>query len=215
MFIRLVIIFCFLTISFSGLTQEVFIGRIYDFDTRLPLSGVEIITDSLVTSTNVVGYFQINASSGKILKAQLNGYETQIIKIPTEIRFTFPLKRIETIEQADLKKSFYTYFGENIKYPAEARKKRVQGLTTIYFEVDSLNKIIKTEVLRPLGAGCSNEVLSVLANAPNVWFDIKGRAKFVLPIRFRLGNTKIDDMPDNPAPGIILLQELVVTAYSR
>lgn len=199
-------------VSLSGFSQEVSVGRVYDGDTRLPLSGVEVKSDTIVTSSNALGYFQVKKLKDATLVARLNGFETQTIKLPNEPRFAFSMKRIESPLQTDLIRSFYMYLGEKINYPSEARKNYVQGLVTVYFEVDSLNRIIKTEVIKSLEKGCDKEVLRVLQNAPGVWYDVKRYTKFMLSVRFRLGNSKGSDQTVIPEPGIILLDEFVVTA---
>lgn len=202
-------------LSFSIHAQTTFTGRVFDADTRLPIKGVEIKVDTIITTTNAYGFFQVNSITGKILLATIDGYRPQSIKIPIETRFAIPLAMEESLHQTELSKSFYMYVGENIDYPQEARRRGVHGLVMVYFEVDSLSRVIKTDIIKPQGAGCTEEVVRVLNSAPRVWFDIKRNTQFVLPVRFRLGNTKMKEVPENPAPGTILLSEVIITAYSR
>jgi hypothetical protein len=211
----LIVALLFFVITLNALAQQTYTGRVYSADTRLPLGGVVVKIDSISTTTNSYGYFQVNTTQGNKLIAELDGYESLNVVFPVETKFAFLLKPIESQIQHDLAASFYRYIGENIKYPLKARENAVHGLVEVYFEVDSLNHVTITEIIRPLKDGLSEEVIRVLKNAPRVWFDIKGTTKFVLPVRFRLGNSKMKDKPDTPAPGTILLSEVVVTAYTQ
>jgi len=209
------LIICFFSlVIFQSYSQQIYVIKVSDKDTRLALSGVKIKKDSTITTTNVAGYFQLEAKAGDELTAFLDGYEPIFLKLPEQSRLTFSLKPIQTKKQSLLVKSFYEYLGKNINYPREARMNGIHGLTQIYFEVDTLNRIAKIEALNNLGGGCTEEIINLVENAPQVWFDATGKRQFLLPVRFRLGSSKMKDMPD-VTPGIVVLPEFVVSAHAR
>lgn len=50
------------------------------------------------------------------------------------------------------------YVDENLRYPEEARGKRVEGTVEVEYFVDGLGKIKKVNILKGLGHGCDEEV---------------------------------------------------------
>ncbi len=85
---------------------------------------------------------------------------------------------------------FYKYVGENIKYPAQARRMNVQGMVYIQFVVERDGAITDAKVVKGVGAGCDEEAIRVLMSAPK-WKPGKQRGrtvrvKLTIPIRFVL-----------------------------
>jgi len=86
--------------------------------------------------------------------------------------------------------AFYTYVAKNVKYPAQAQRMGLEGKVFVQFIVDQTGKLTSIEVMRGIGAGCDEEAVRVLKNAP-IWEPGKqrGRAvkvRMVLPITFKL-----------------------------
>ena len=86
--------------------------------------------------------------------------------------------------------AFYTYVAKNVKYPAQAQRMGLEGRVFVQFVVDQSGKLTSIEVMRGIGAGCDEEAIRVLENAPR-WEPGKqrGRAvkvRMVLPITFKL-----------------------------
>jgi protein TonB len=80
------------------------------------------------------------------------------------------------------------YLSENLKYPAEAREKDVQGTVFLSFVVQADGAITDVAVLKGIGAGCDEEASRVLAAMPP-WQPGRQSGKAVpvrysLPIRF-------------------------------
>jgi protein TonB len=86
--------------------------------------------------------------------------------------------------------AFYTYVGENIEYPTMARRLAVSGIVFVRFVVEKDGSITDVTVVRGIGAGCDEEAVRVIQNAP-AWTPGKQRGRPVrvmmtVPIRFVL-----------------------------
>ena len=86
--------------------------------------------------------------------------------------------------------AFYKYIGKQMKYPSQARKMGVEGRVILSFVVSKSGTITSIKVLRGIGAGCDEEAIRVLQNAPQ-WTPGKQRGtpvnvSMTLPITFKL-----------------------------
>ncbi|MDH6310740.1 TonB family protein [Dysgonomonas sp. PFB1-18] len=86
------------------------------------------------------------------------------------------------------------YIGENLKYPEEASKNKIQGRVTIRFVVSETGAITDAVVIRGISPECDAEALRVINAMPN-WTPGKQNGKdvsvyFTLPIVFRLKTDK-------------------------
>lgn len=89
-----------------------------------------------------------------------------------------------------------TYLGNNIKYPEDAKKKKLEGRVIVKFIVDKNGEIKKPEAVRSPDAILSDEAIRVVSAMPR-WTPGKNGTEnvpvyFYLPISFRL---------DDPKPG--------------
>ncbi len=88
---------------------------------------------------------------------------------------------------------FYQFVGNNIKYPAQARRLRVEGRVYVEFVVGKDGKIFDANSIKGIGAGCDEEAVRIIMSAP-AWNPAKQRGKpvrqrMVLPITFKLADT--------------------------
>ncbi|WP_194974964.1 energy transducer TonB [Aquiflexum lacus] len=82
------------------------------------------------------------------------------------------------------------YLNQNLKYPTPAKRMGVEGTVYISFIVNSDGSISDVELMRGIGAGCDEEAMRVITNAP-AWKPGKQssrpvRVRMRLPIRFKL-----------------------------
>lgn len=85
---------------------------------------------------------------------------------------------------------FLKYVGSKLKYPSLARRIGIEGKVFVQFVVDKSGKMTDIEVVKGIGAGCDEEVLRVLNDAP-AWEAGKQRGKpvkvrMIVPVAFRL-----------------------------
>jgi TonB-dependent starch-binding outer membrane protein SusC len=81
----LLLLFLFLSSSFSVYSQQQISGRILEWGTNLPLPGVNVMIKGTVTGTvsDIDGNFSINASAEDVLVFSFIGYLTEEIRIET------------------------------------------------------------------------------------------------------------------------------------
>jgi protein TonB len=87
-------------------------------------------------------------------------------------------------------KAFYDYVGANLKYPARAARMGIEGRVFVEFVVEKDGSLTDIKVVKGIGAGCDEEAIRVLSNAPN-WKPGKQRGnpvrvRMVMPIMFVL-----------------------------
>ncbi|GAB3170267.1 TonB family protein [Telluribacter humicola] len=89
----------------------------------------------------------------------------------------------------------YKYLAQNIRYPAEAKEKRVQGKVLVSFVVGERGAIRDPKITKGLGAGIDEEALRVVLNMP-AWQPAKQDRRpvpvvYTLPIQFTIEEDEI------------------------
>jgi len=86
--------------------------------------------------------------------------------------------------------AFYQYVSQELKYPRQAVSRGIDGKVFIQFVVNRDGSLTNVEVIKGIGAGCDEEAVRVLKNAPH-WNPGKQRGKpvrvqMMIPITFQL-----------------------------
>ena len=86
--------------------------------------------------------------------------------------------------------AFYKYLSKNLQYPAQARRMGIEGRVFMVFVVEKDGSLTDIQVLKGIGAGCDEESVRVLKDAPK-WKPGKQRGnpvrvRFTFPIVFKL-----------------------------
>lgn len=85
---------------------------------------------------------------------------------------------------------FFQFLQQNIKYPAEAKNRKIQGKVFVSFIVEKDGSLSNLKVLRDPGAGCGAEALRVMKLSPKwnpgVQNGHKVRVQYTMPINFTL-----------------------------
>ncbi len=87
--------------------------------------------------------------------------------------------------------TFYQFVSKNLRYPAPARRKGIEGKVYIEFVVEKDGSRSQHKLIQRIGGGCDEEALEVVKKAPN-WNPgrMRGqliRQRFIVPITFKLG----------------------------
>lgn len=113
----------------------------------------------------------------------------KIVEEETEEIFTI----VEvSAEPKDGLAAFYQSMAEQIKYPSQARRLRVEGKVFVEFVIGKDGKITEVKAVKGIGAGCDEEAVRIIQNSPP-WNPGRQRGKpvrqrMVLPIIFKLAN---------------------------
>lgn len=86
--------------------------------------------------------------------------------------------------------ALYKFISDNIKYPKEAKKNKIEGKVIVQFTVNKQGKVEDIKIVRGIGFGCDEEVIRVVKRMPD-WKPGKQRGKPVsvrynLPVAFKL-----------------------------
>jgi periplasmic protein TonB len=86
--------------------------------------------------------------------------------------------------------AFYKFIQKEMRYPAQARRMGIEGRVYVEFVVDKDGSLTMIKLLKGIGAGCDEEAVRVLKEAPK-WMPGKQRGrpvrvKMTVPIFFKL-----------------------------
>ncbi len=93
------------------------------------------------------------------------------------------------------KKKMLEYIYQNVKYPEEAQKKKIEGTAVVQFIVEKDGSVSSVMILRNPGGGTGQEAKSLIERMNDngiVWTPgkkngKKQRVRYTLPIKFKLG----------------------------
>lgn len=211
---RLKMFLILLSISLSAVGQNSMTFRIIDQETKKPVkdASVHILDKNLETTSNYLGYFQITADTSDYLIIEKKFYETGVIKTSfdkgVQIQIT---KRKHSDYEGGLEK-LTEYLLKNIRYPQKARINGTQGRFYVSFTIDSLGQISNINAIKDIGNDCGLAVTELLEKVPNRWIPAETMSTFILPLTFRLADSKIK-IKEIQLPEGLTLAELVITAY--
>ena len=86
--------------------------------------------------------------------------------------------------------ALFDYLMQNVKYPSDAEKQKIEGIVIANFIVEKDGSISNVEVVKPVFPSLDSEAIRVITGMAN-WVPGKQkgeavRVKFTLPISFRL-----------------------------
>jgi TonB family protein len=86
--------------------------------------------------------------------------------------------------------ALYEYIAKNLQYPADARKRRVEGKVYAEFVVEKDGSLSNVKVAKGIGAGCDEAVVRVVKSLPKWNPGQKDgkivRTRFTLPVVFKM-----------------------------
>lgn len=91
--------------------------------------------------------------------------------------------------------AFYTYVGNEMKYPLEAQQRGVEGRVDVQFVVEKDGSLSNISAIKGIGAGCEEEAIRVVQNAssfkPGTQRGRPVRVQMLMPIIFKLNGGKV------------------------
>jgi len=87
--------------------------------------------------------------------------------------------------------AFYQFVQKKMKYPSQARRMGIEGKVFVQFVIDPTGKLTEVKAVKGIGAGCDEEAVRALKEAPK-WIpgkvgNINVGVRMILPITFKLG----------------------------
>ncbi len=87
--------------------------------------------------------------------------------------------------------SMSRHLARNLKYPAQARDRNLNGSVLLQVEITRQGQIINEQVIKGIGGGCDEEALRVIQLLPDEWVPgVKGgvavTTRMTFPINFVL-----------------------------
>ena len=92
------------------------------------------------------------------------------------------------------KEAFKKYIKENLKYPEEARQKKVEGIVQLSAAIDGNGDVLDVTVEKGLGSGCDKEAVRLIENVQfgsvkNRGVRVKTRKKFRIEFKLPKGRS--------------------------
>jgi hypothetical protein len=198
-------------------------GRVLDSETKKGVKDATVIIygPDIKTTTNALGYFQLDVLPWDTLGIQHGEYE-HIAMIPPEANsFIVPLKRVSQEKLDSMKKGlestewmqFADHMRKNLRFPASGRRMGLQGSVLVYFFLDNNGNVTNTKIVKDIGEYGKEVALRIKETPAAVTRLLQqrfGSQAFVLPVFFCFEKEKTFDYPI-PKEGGVLLNPIVVT----
>ncbi|WP_420318819.1 energy transducer TonB [Ekhidna sp.] len=109
-----------------------------------------------------------------------------------EIEEIFVIVEQEPLPEGGLE-AFYSYLAKELKYPSQAMRLGIMGSVFVQFVIEKDGSITQVQVVKGIGAGCDEEAIRVIQNAPK-WIPGKQRGvpvrvKKIIPVKFIIAGT--------------------------
>lgn len=116
---------------------------------------------------------------------------------PVEVMPRFPGCKGQKLDSRAMeecgKKEMLEYVYKNLVYPAEAKKKGVEGMAVVQFYVDTDGSMKDLKLVRDVPEGCGNAALAVMQKMQSEFKWIPGKrsgkavkVQYTMPIKFKL-----------------------------
>ena len=173
------------------------------------------------TLTDEIGLFNIDADFNHSIVIRADGMDNQSFSIEHFLQrdkdnvITMKRKNSYEIyssvqnmpEYPGGMKAFHQYLDKNLEYPAQAKKRKIEGVVVVQFVVEKNGEISNSKIARHLETSLDSAALKAINTMPN-WipgsdFGRKVRCKYSLPIAFKIPIPK----PVPPADSLKLAKD--------
>jgi TonB family protein len=188
-------------------------GKVVEAWKKTPVNNAQVSKKGTNTSvqTNFKGFFQINAETKDVLIVTAEGYKVEEVRVPDNGVLQIQLMKESPGFYEPSVDAFYRFLSERIKYPPQAKKKRIQGFAYATFGVDAEGRYSDLTVSSKL-PGANEEITKLFASLTGKFIPNPGGKQYVLPIEFRIADEK-GETTDPGTPDGVVLTELVVTIH--
>ena len=184
-------------------------GTVYDNDEEKPTPVIGAVVKNVRTQKSVVtdkeGRFSIEATAGDQVVVSYAGYEPFALGVSKVFsdngsKYIVPLRHVNTGKTFDVVEempqfpggpaALFEFISENIQYPKDAEKAKLQGRVIVTFVVKKDGSITDAKVVKSVAPSLDAEALRVINAMPN-WAPGKQggqpvNVKYTVPLTFRL-----------------------------
>lgn len=217
MFFKLYSVFIiFLIFSETLSAQRLITGKILELNTKSPIDQVDVSVykGTATTTSNNRGYFQLTIDEGDSLLITHPEYKIGLIAVPKVDVFFLYLESLTYYPTyLDGPVTLYKHLQKNLKYPRQARNKKIEGWLCIELKVDSAGNLIECKALNDIGGNCVKETVDVFQKIPGKWSVSNNAKYFIFPVLFKLDfKEKQFQMPDIDISHGKLMEPIIITA---
>lgn len=213
---KLVLILSFLIVlQINSEGQRLFTGKIIDSGTGKPVGEVEakLQGKELTTTSNALGFFQLEVDSLDYIELNKPFYETGLVKVSNYRSMKILFQKRTEAEYKEGMDGLLKYLCNNIAYPFKAVDHKTQGMVIVSFEVDSLGQLRNIQKITDLGDGCGNQVVEALKGLPNNWLPAETVTTFILPVTFKSRSSNPIEV-NIQLPNGKVIEEIVITSLN-
>ncbi len=162
---------------------------IHLFDTK---KGNSVINDMI--SPDDIKAIDVNKTAGNVITIHMKKNRKVTARFEMDEGPVFAgCENLSTIEErrACSEREMLLFIYKNIKYPAEARTKSIQGTVYVQYQIDEQGFVKDAKIEQGIGGGCDEEVLRVLKAMPR-WTPARKDGKAIaanylmLPVNYKL-----------------------------
>jgi len=201
------------------LAQRIITGRILDVNTKEAIENVDvaIYKGTTTTSTNSRGYFQLTAQNEDSLLFTHKQYKTGLIAVPEKDVFKIYLE-LFTMYPTYLEgtASLYQSLNRTLKYPSNARMKRIEGVLLVLLTIDANGQIADCICINDIGGNCGKSAIKVFKEIPGNWSPSQAENSFIFPLVYLHGDkTKIFNLPKVDMPTGKMMDKIMIEAFNN
>ena len=115
-------------------------------------------------------------------------HNPEIVRNDAEVLPAFQCEKNQAASEA----AIWKFLAQHVRYPSEARQRKISGTVYVQFVVDKNGEVSNIEVLKGVGGGCTEEAIRVVKKmknwCPGTQRGIPVSVRYKLPIRFTLKN---------------------------
>lgn len=149
-----------------------------------PILLTTLLLCSIVEMSNAQAELAVHAAPSSLVEAAR-------LPVPTErasVSFPVTYQRLPSFPGGF--DDMVVFIQQKIKYPAQATEAGIEGIVQVRLTLDARGTIEAAELVQPLGFGCDEEALRVVAQMPRWEPAQQGNfyvpSKIMIPIQFKL-----------------------------
>jgi TonB family protein len=135
-----------------------------DNNWELPFVLIEDVKTNNVTVTDLEGKFEIKADSGSFLRLKAKGYHDKYFPVLT--RDSLSIMLTKSAEFPGGEEKMYEFIRQNINYPEDALKMRLEGIVHVKLKVEKDGSLTNIRVVKSVFKSLDEEAIRIVKLFP-------------------------------------------------